>query len=173
MRAAVLLVMGAVVGIGSFGTAGESRAATQTLTYVYDDLGRMTHAIYDSAWVIEYTWDENGNLLRREAKAFTVDVEPGPGAALLYWLGPAAPNPFGKGTQIRFSLAERTHVRLDVYDAAGRHVRSIVNEELGPGEHGTVWDGLSDAGRRLPSNVFFYVLKAGSFEATRQMVLLR
>lgn len=170
MRAAAGLVA-ALLLTAVMAPAG--RAASQTVNYLYDDLGRMTHAIFDSSWVIEYTWDDNGNLLQREVKAFTVDVPAGPGSTHQFWLGPAAPNPFDLGTRIRFSLAERTHVRLDLYDVAGRHVRSLVKRELGPGEHTVEWDGLSGSGRRVASNVYFYVLRAGAFEATRQVILMR
>jgi YD repeat-containing protein len=170
MRAAAFLLAALFLAAG---WAPPAHAASQTVSYLYDDLGRMTHAIYDSSWVLEYTWDDNGNLLQREVKAFTVEVPPGPGSAHRFWLGPAAPNPFDLGTQIRFSLAERTYVRLDLYDVAGRHVRTLVKQELGPGGHTAEWDGLSGSGRRAASNVYFYVLRAGTFEATRQIILMR
>ncbi len=89
---------------------------------------------------------------------------------LPFALGQNSPNPFRPTTAIRFTLPEARPVSLDVFDVAGRRIRSLVRGPLGPGAHTVVWDGTSDHGERVSSGVFFYRLSAGADRAQRKMV---
>lgn len=40
-------------------------AVSQAETYTYDTVGRLTGVTYDSGKVLSYTYDDNGNLLKR------------------------------------------------------------------------------------------------------------
>ena len=59
---------------------------------------------------------------------------------------------------------------LDVFDIAGRRIRTLVRTRLGPGTHTVVWDGTGDHGERVLSGVFCYRLTAGMDRAQRKMV---
>ena len=84
------------------------------------------------------------------------------------------PNPFGASTEIDFSLAERAHVTLKIFDISGRLVRVLVDQELSPGGHaGVRWDGRDDGGTAVASGVYFYQLASPAWVDTRKMVLLR
>jgi DNA-binding beta-propeller fold protein YncE len=83
------------------------------------------------------------------------------------------PNPFNPATTIQFEVAEAVHVKLKVYDVAGRLVRTLVDETKKPDSYKTVWDGNDRHGRRVASGVYFYKLEAGSFVKTKKMVLLK
>ncbi len=65
-----------------------------------------------------------------------------------------APNPFNSVTAIRFDLVRRDFVRLDVCDAMGRIVRTLVSEPLDPGRHLRNWDGRDGRGRETPSGLY-------------------
>lgn len=86
------------------------------------------------------------------------------------------PNPFNPMTIIKFEIpllrgvdAEgRRGVLLRIYDALGRQVREIVNEEFPPGTYEIDFDGSN-----LPSGVYFYELKTADFKEVRKMVLLK
>ena len=88
-------------------------------------------------------------------------------------LHPNVPNPFNPTTRIAFDLATAGSVRLQVFDAAGRLVRTLVQAERIAGHYVEVWTGVDTAGNRMPSGVYFYRLDAPNFEATRKMVLLQ
>lgn len=85
----------------------------------------------------------------------------------------AMPNPFNPATGIFFELTEASHARLRVYDIAGRLVRTLVDEQRGPGVHRASWDGRDAAGRDAAAGVYLYRLEAGSFEAVKRMTLLK
>jgi hypothetical protein len=52
-------------------------------------------------------------------------------------------------------------------------VRVLVDGEREPGTHTAVWDGRNDHGVAVGSGVYFYSLRAGSFQTSRRMVLLK
>jgi hypothetical protein len=83
------------------------------------------------------------------------------------------PNPFNPQTTIAFSLKQRTHAQIVVYDVAGARVRTLADESFAAGAHQKVWDGRNDAGAPVASGVYFYQLVANEFTQTRKMVLLK
>lgn len=78
------------------------------------------------------------------------------------------PNPFNPVTNIRFEIPVSSLVTLKVFDAAGNEVSELVNQNLGAG----TFNYDFDAGD-YPSGVYFYVLSAGEFTATKKMVLIK
>jgi hypothetical protein len=88
-------------------------------------------------------------------------------------LGQNTPNPFNPTTQISFSLPAREHVTVSVYDAAGRLVRTLVDDVRGAGAHDVQWDGRDNAGVTVGSGVYFYRMTAGKHTESRKMVMLK
>jgi acetyl esterase/lipase len=78
------------------------------------------------------------------------------------------PNPFNPSTTIHFSLPQREHVTLQVFDVNGRKVMTLVDDELHSGEHEVVFD----AGN-LPSGVYIYRLQAGNFVEQKKMEMIK
>jgi hypothetical protein len=95
--------------------------------------------------------------------------------ALVNRLGDNYPNPFNPTTTIGYSIAEPGRVTLKIYDAAGRLIRTLVDENQEPQAGGfeEVWNGLNEQGQRVASGVYFYQLKATDFSQTKKMVLLK
>jgi hypothetical protein len=87
-------------------------------------------------------------------------------------LHPSRPNPLTPPTLIHFEVGATTPVRLDIYNAAGRRIRNLVNRVMTPGSHNLVWDGTGSTGRRVSSGVYYYVLKVGDETAKRTVVVL-
>jgi hypothetical protein len=83
------------------------------------------------------------------------------------------PNPFNPSTTIRFELEADSHVSLKVYDATGRLVSVLIEGSRPAGEYSTVWNGRGINGSSAASGIYFYSLRAGTFEETRKMILLR
>jgi hypothetical protein len=78
------------------------------------------------------------------------------------------PNPFNPSTVIEFTLPQRAHVSLELYDVLGRRVMTLVDGTLEAGNHRTVVDAS-----RLAAGVFFYRLMAADRSMTKKMVVLR
>lgn len=78
------------------------------------------------------------------------------------------PNPFNPATTIRFSLPERSHVELVIYDALGDHVETLVNGEQEAGVYEVEFDA-----RGLASGVYFYHIKSNSYTSTKKLVLMK
>jgi hypothetical protein len=78
------------------------------------------------------------------------------------------PNPFNPATKIRFDLPEASLVKVTVYDALGRAVKVIVNQNLTPGSYETSFDGSA-----YTSGVYFYEIVSGSFKDVKKMVLIK
>ena len=90
-----------------------------------------------------------------------------------YTLGEAYPNPFNPETAIEFSLPRDGYVKIDVYNAVGQRLSSLVDEELSAGSYKTAWDGHDAQGQEVSSGVYFYRMQAGSYTDTRSMTLLK
>ncbi len=84
------------------------------------------------------------------------------------------PNPFNPATTIRYSIAERGHVSLRIYDVTGRLVRTLVDGEVSPeAVRPVTWNGLNDSGQPVSSGVYFGRLETKGFTQTKKLVLLK
>lgn len=85
------------------------------------------------------------------------------------------PNPFVAGdvTNIGFEVSQAGNVSISVYDALGRQVTTLVNEELAAGNYSVEWNGTDGAGRTLSSGVYFYSLRTGDQVESKRLVIIR
>jgi len=83
------------------------------------------------------------------------------------------PNPFNPVTTISFDVKEAAFVTLAVFDAAGRRVATLVNEQRGTGLQSVEWNGRSEFGATVPSGIYFARLAIGDAVQVRRMVLLK
>jgi hypothetical protein len=104
-------------------------------------------------------------------------ADPPPTAALPPFTGSRLaqnrPNPFNPVTMIDYELEHPGPVLLQVRDASGRHVITLVNCTLPAGRHVAHWDGTNERGARVASGAYFYTLTAGRFVTTRKLVVLK
>ncbi len=83
------------------------------------------------------------------------------------------PNPFNPNTKIRYTIPSvgtslMKFVQLKIYDILGREVTTLVNENQQPGNYEVTFNTTN-----LSSGVYLYKLTAGSFSATKKMILLK
>jgi hypothetical protein len=78
------------------------------------------------------------------------------------------PNPFNPLTTIKYDIKELTMVELKVFDILGREVATLVNDEKPVGYYEIKFNASN-----LPSGIYFYRLKAGSYIETKKMVLMK
>ncbi|MBM2813828.1 MAG: Por secretion system C-terminal sorting protein [Ignavibacteria bacterium] len=75
------------------------------------------------------------------------------------------PNPFSTTTNISFTLAEPSHVRLTIYDTYGSEVATIVSELRDAGTFAEAFDATN-----LATGMYFYRLQAGAAVMTGKLV---
>ncbi len=78
------------------------------------------------------------------------------------------PNPFNPTTTIHYELSEKTWVTLAIYDILGRKVKTLVDQEQLGGSYNHQWE-VQD----MPSGIYFYRLRAGTFSETKKMAILK
>jgi peptidoglycan/xylan/chitin deacetylase (PgdA/CDA1 family) len=84
------------------------------------------------------------------------------------------PNPFNPTTQIKYSIAAESNVRVTVFNALGEAVKELTNEMQGAGTYEVSFNSSG-----LSSGVYFYSIMANSndgkqsFRETRKMVLMK
>ena len=86
------------------------------------------------------------------------------------------PNPFNPRTKIKFTIPsaiasgtkQSQLVTLKVYDILGIEIETLVSEEKQTGTYEITWNAAN-----LPSGIYFYQLKAGSFVETKKMILMK
>jgi flagellar hook assembly protein FlgD len=83
------------------------------------------------------------------------------------------PNPFRAQTRIEWAVPRPSHVRLSVYDVAGRAVRTLASGPYAAGRYHADWDGRDDAGMRAAAGVYFFRLTADSDARTRKVTLMK
>ena len=85
-----------------------------------------------------------------------------------YNLFDAFPNPFNSSTIISYQIPKTGFVTLNIYNAVGKEVVTLLNKTIQSGNHKILFDAAE-----LPSGIYFYRLEAGSFVETKKMVLMK
>ncbi len=97
------------------------------------------------------------------------DVKPGSELYLAsFSLAQNYPNPFNPSTTISYTLPSQSFVTLKLFNVLGQEVASMVNGIESPGNKSVRFDGSG-----LPSGVYFYRLQAGSYSATKMLMIVR
>ncbi len=76
------------------------------------------------------------------------------------------PNPFNPTTTIEFSVANKEHISIVIYNILGQEIRTLMNSELNPGNYKVTFDG-----KGLASGVYIYRLSSNSATFVKKMIL--
>ncbi|MDE0042463.1 MAG: hypothetical protein OXT74_10535 [Candidatus Poribacteria bacterium] len=88
------------------------------------------------------------------------------------------PNPFNPETWLPYQLANTAEVSFRIYNVQGGLIRKL---ELGVQQAGiyldkpsaAYWDGRNRFGELVPNGIYIYDFHAGSFQASRKMVIIK
>ena len=88
------------------------------------------------------------------------------------------PNPFNPETWLPYELEKLADVTIEIYNASGKLIRTLPLGVQPRGryirrEKAAYWHGRTEFGERAASGVYFYVLKAGDYQATRKLAILK
>jgi beta-glucanase (GH16 family) len=79
------------------------------------------------------------------------------------------PNPFNPATTIKFTIPSDGLTTVTIFNAIGKEIASLVNEELKAGEYHQVHFN----GQNFASGLYFYRLQSGNFIETKKMILMK
>jgi hypothetical protein len=82
------------------------------------------------------------------------------------------PNPFSDGTYIEFELEQAGKCSLTILDVNGRIIYTLPDINQFSAKHSVYWDGKDNAGKPVPSGVYFYRLEADGVTLMKRMVKL-
>jgi ligand-binding sensor domain-containing protein len=85
-------------------------------------------------------------------------------------IDPAAPNPFQGSTVLRYWTASEGPLKFEIFNVHGRLIRTLVRGHQGAGNHVTTWSGTDDAGRPVPSGVYFSRIRSRGSVAMMRLV---
>lgn len=86
----------------------------------------------------------------------------------VYALSQNYPNPFNASTTLSFSLEREGLTSVAIYNMLGQKVRTLFEKKMAAGAHTLNFDAAD-----LPSGVYLYQLRSGSFQATRKFILMK
>jgi hypothetical protein len=85
----------------------------------------------------------------------------------------AGPNPFRRSTRLSYAVPYRGNVSLDIFDAVGRNVKTLVSGRSEPGRFDAIWDGRSQSGALVPGGVYLYRYALDGKRMTGKLTLTR
>lgn len=114
-------------------------------------------------------------LLDQVTPVQPVDVghTPEPVIPKVFSLAQNYPNPFNPSTTIRFSVAHRSNIRLEIYNILGQEVAVLADGVYLPGQYRVSWDGRDRGGISVASGIYLYRLVADGISETKKMILLK
>lgn len=90
-------------------------------------------------------------------------------ATRLLW---PSPNPAGADVRISYDLSSPAGIALEVFDPAGRWVRTLDRGNRAAGLHRVVWNGRDASGHRVARGAYFVRLLDGSGECFQRVLLV-
>lgn len=98
-----------------------------------------------------------------------VDTESGP---LRLHVSQPLPNPSPGISTVHFSIRSSEYVEAVVFDVRGRRVKTLISEQLVPGNHSARWDGKGAEGKRMPAGSYLLLLRTDAGLTSRKLILL-
>jgi hypothetical protein len=83
------------------------------------------------------------------------------------------PNPFNPQTNISYSLKQTGPVKLQIFNAKGQLVRTLIEETQLAGKYNAIWYGKNDSGNPVGSGIYFYKMKTKDYQDIQRMLLLK
>lgn len=146
-----------------------------SFTYLEFPIGVVSGEIPDSLYIMVASGlgsSQVGTEIIVDDMAFIFDpatsIAAEPALPLSFSLGQNFPNPFNPSTKISFDIPESGMTTLAVYDLLGRQVAVLASGFLPAGTHARVFNA-----EHLPSGVYVYLLRSGSFQATKRLMVVK
>jgi photosystem II stability/assembly factor-like uncharacterized protein len=114
-----------------------------------------------------YAGTSGGGVYRSVESLMGVSVSTNPHPSR-YFISQNYPNPFNPSTTIEYDLPKNSKIKIIIYDALGKEVQTLVNENKSAGRHHLKFD----AGN-LSSGIYFCKFQSDEFTQTKKLILMK
>ena len=83
------------------------------------------------------------------------------------------PNPFNPSTTFEYDLPRNCDVTIKIYNILGQEVATLLSEQKEAGRYKISWDGQDKDGEKVSTGIYFYRIKAGDFEESKKLLLVK
>ena len=83
------------------------------------------------------------------------------------------PNPFNPETVISYSTPKPAQIRIEIYNAIGKKIRTLVDDYVQAGQHQIIWDGKNDNGIQVSTGIYYYIMQSGNFRSMKKAVFVK
>lgn len=74
---------------------------------------------------------------------------------------------------IEYDLPEESYVTIKIYNILGQVIATLVDDEKPAGRYKVTWDGRDEKDEKVATGIYFYRIKAGDFQRTKKLLLVR
>ena len=159
---------------GDHGMIFESYSLVGVVTYNSETFLMPANQTSDFAQEMFYNFN-SPMLVRFESQSYSSSVNLADENFIpsQFKLRPNFPNPFNPTTNIAFDLPKNDHVVLEIFDLQGRHIVTLLNEQLNAGVHSLTWNGRDQNDNLVTSGIYLCTVKTSRFSATRKMAFVK
>jgi len=134
--------------------------------YFYEDAEVSPGVTYEYR-LLTFDDEEPGDILGYVTVTYEGNIPAALGLSHNY------PNPFNPITKFNISVPAKQDIAVEIFDIAGRRVRTLHHGAIDAGYHTLSWDGRSSQGNAVASGVYFCRMVAGEFERSTKVMLLK
>ncbi len=139
---------------------------------VFNNVNNQMFTFYFDRQPTNALFDPNNYVVLKSASTIGVK-EISTTAPDKYELQQNYPNPFNSSTNIKFSIPEKTFVKIKVFDLLGREVAAVVNEELTSGVYSINWNVTTNSKTELSSGIYYCRMETQKFSDVKRIVLIK
>ena len=147
--------------------------SSQPKAYIYTDQEVTQSGTY-------YYWlqanDMDGTIYVLSFVSIEYNVTPGgttPSIPLVTELNNVYPNPFNPQLFIPFSLANKSEVKIIIYNTRGQVVKDFALGEKNAGNYRIEWDGTDNNGKAVPNGIYCIRMIAGKNYYQTKAILMK
>jgi Secretion system C-terminal sorting domain len=83
------------------------------------------------------------------------------------------PNPFNPVTTISFEIGESGKAQVEIFNAKGQKVKTLLDDNLDIGAHSVDWTGNDSNNKRVSSGIYFYKVSVNGKQKIKKMLMLK
>ncbi len=143
----------------------ENWEQTVGVQYYYDGTYHENAGVVTDSFAIKYTTHDPNTGVEESAELSILPTRT--------MLRAPYPNPFTRQMRISYQLSKNSRVKMHVYDASGRFVRTLFDGIHNPGYYTLIWDSKDEIGRAVAAGIYFIHFVADEYEKVEKAVLLK